>query len=135
MRKLFLRTLIVIFFSFPSLSAEVREHFLIGWIGGKSFVGERGHTFDQGDLGFYQQFYLQFYLSKRIGFQLELGEQIHRNYIWGHDGRVVKTEDKEGYALLTLIYKFPELKKNLTPYLFFKWWLMGKGSLCYKCSA
>lgn len=81
MRNSFLRTLIILTIFFPShlIFAEVREHFLVGWIGGKSFVIEKGQTFEPsqigGELGFYQQFFIQIYISKKIGLEVDFGSQ------------------------------------------------------------
>jgi hypothetical protein len=123
-----LKILILVFFVTNSfLFSEVREHFLIGWIGGKSFVGERGHTIDQADLGFYQGFYLQFSLSKKFAIQIELSEQIHKNFFWKYGGGVVKTEGKEGYAFFSLVYKLREIRPSLTPYFFLSGGSWGSG--------
>lgn len=124
MRNSFLRTLIILTIFFPShlIFAEVREHFLVGWIGGKSFVIEKGQTFEPsqigGELGFYQQFFIQIYISKKIGLEVDFGSQRHILKYKELNGRIRKDDFKEGYIFLGLVYKCEEFKKRLIPFLF-----------------
>lgn len=124
MRKCQFRVLIILLFlsPFSSLFAEVREHFLVGWIGGKSFVIEKGQTFEPsqigGELGLYQQFFIQIYISKKIGLEVDFGSQRHILKYKELNGRIRKDDSKEGYIFLGLVYKCEEFKKHLIPFLF-----------------
>lgn len=109
MKNLLPRILIILFFSSHPLSSEIREHFLVGWIGGKSFLIKSSYL-QEKSLGFYQQFYIQLYPTKRFGIQLEMCKQDIEF--------IDKMKDDEGYLFFDLIYKFPEIKKILIPFLF-----------------